>query len=39
MDIQANDADEIIPRLWLGNHRAAKDDNFLRKNKITVVFN
>lgn len=39
MEIKANDADEIIPRLWLGNHRAAKDENFIKRNNITVVFN
>jgi protein-tyrosine phosphatase len=34
-----NNADEIIPRLWLGNVRASKDIDFIRKNKINVVFN
>ena len=33
------DAHEIIPNIWLGNSRAAADDNFLTDNKITVVFN
>ena len=29
----------IVPRLWLGNRVAAADEEFLRKNNITVVFN
>jgi hypothetical protein len=35
----ANNADLIIPRLWIGNYRAAADRNFLQANNITVVFN
>ena len=34
-----NDADEIIPRIWLGNYRASTDEDFIRKNNIKVVFN
>lgn len=34
-----NDADEIIPRLWLGNVRASKDEHFIRTKRIQVVFN
>jgi dual specificity phosphatase 12 len=34
-----NDADLIIPGLWLGNAKAAMDDNFLKKNSIQTVFN
>ena len=34
-----NDADEIIPRLYLGNVRASKDEHFLRSKNIQVVFN
>ena len=34
-----NDADEIIPRIWLGNYRASTDEDFIRKNNINVVFN
>jgi len=34
-----NDADEIIPRIWLGNYRASMDEKFIRKNNINVVFN
>jgi hypothetical protein len=32
-------AQEIVPRLWLGNRHAALDTTFLRNNKIDVVFN
>jgi rhodanese-related sulfurtransferase len=34
-----NNADLILPGLWLGNGKASMDENFLRKNGITVVFN
>ncbi len=34
-----NDADEIIPRLWLGNVKASQDEEFIKRNNITVVFN
>jgi rhodanese-related sulfurtransferase len=37
--MEKNDADEIIPRLWLGNVRASTDDNFIHRNGIQVVFN
>jgi len=33
------DAHEIIPGLWLGNKKASMNKEFLRKNKITTVFN
>jgi predicted protein tyrosine phosphatase len=33
------DANEIIPRLWLGNAKASQDEEFIKKNNITVVFN
>ena len=39
MDIQANDADEIIPRLWLGNVRASQDEDFIQRENIDVIFN
>jgi protein tyrosine phosphatase len=29
----------IIPRLWLGNYRAAKDVAFLKKNRIDIIVN
>lgn len=34
-----NDADEIIPNLWLGNHRCALNITFLKKNNINLVIN
>jgi rhodanese-related sulfurtransferase len=33
------DADEIIPRVWLGNRYAAVNGEWLSANNITVVFN
>ena len=32
-------ADEVVPRLWLGNKRAAADEAWLKQHGITVVFN
>jgi hypothetical protein len=29
----------IIPRLWLGNVKAATDDGWLKRENVTVVFN
>lgn len=37
--MNVNDADEIIPRLWLGNVKASRDINFIKQNNIQVVFN
>lgn len=37
--LQMNNADEIIPGLWLGNFNAAKDENFLTTHGIQTVFN
>ncbi len=34
-----DDANMIVPRLWLGNKNAAADEKFLKDNNITVVFN
>lgn len=34
-----NDADLIMPGLWLGNGKASMNEEFLSKNNITVVFN
>lgn len=34
-----NNADEILPNLWLGNFNSAKDENFLRNANIKTVFN
>lgn len=35
----SNNADEIIPGVWLGNLRAAQDETFLKNAGIKVVFN
>lgn len=35
----SNNADQIVPNLWLGNLRAAQDETFLRNAGIQVVFN
>lgn len=37
--MESNIADEIIPRLWLGNAKSSMDEDFIRRNNITVVFN
>ena len=37
--LNVEDANEIIPRLWLGNAKASMDDNFIKSNGIEVVFN
>ena len=37
--MESNIADEIIPRLWLGNAKASMDEEFIRRNNITAVFN
>lgn len=34
-----NNADEILPGLWLGNFASSKDDVFLRTHGIETVFN
>lgn len=31
--------DEIIPGIWLGNHKAAIDIDFLKKNNINFILN
>lgn len=33
------DADEIVPRVWLGNRFAALDGDWLSENEINTVFN
>lgn len=33
------DADEIIPNIYLGNHKSALNINFLKKNNINVIVN
>lgn len=35
----ANNADEILPGLWLGNSQASQDEVFLRTHNIKTVFN
>jgi dual specificity phosphatase 12 len=35
----SEDANEIIPRLWLGNAKASMDEDFIRQKGIQVVFN
>ena len=35
----SDDANLIIPQLWLGNARASMDEDFIRRNNIVVVFN
>lgn len=37
--MKADPANEIIPRLWLGNARASMDPEFIHTHHITVVFN
>jgi protein-tyrosine phosphatase len=32
-------ADEVVPRLWLGNKQAAADVDWLQQHDITAVFN
>lgn len=34
-----NEADLIVPQVWLGNAKAAHNQDFLRNEKIDVVFN
>jgi rhodanese-related sulfurtransferase len=33
------DAHEILPRLWLGNIKAAMNEEFIKQHNIVVVFN
>ena len=39
MSIHMENAHEIIPRLWLGNSKAALDEQFLKEKGIETVFN
>lgn len=34
-----DDANLILPGLWLGNGKSSMNEEFLKKNKITTVFN
>ena len=36
---RGNDADEIIPGLWLGNFTSSRDETFLKEKNIETVFN
>jgi protein tyrosine/serine phosphatase len=36
---RGNDADEIIPGLWLGNFASSRDETFLKEKNIETVFN
>jgi len=35
----AEDANEILPRVWLGNARASMNEDFIKQKNIQVVFN
>ncbi len=37
--MEQENAHEILPRLWLGNIKAALDEDFIRQHRITTVFN
>jgi protein-tyrosine phosphatase len=37
--ILGNNADEILPGLWLGNFNSSKDEVFLKTKNISTVFN
>lgn len=37
--MSVQNANEIVPRLWLGNKTAASDGEWLREKGVTVVFN
>jgi predicted protein tyrosine phosphatase len=39
MSVRGNNADEIYPRIWLGNRRAAMDPDYLQSQHIDTVFN
>lgn len=36
---RSDPANEILPGLWLGNRQASVDEEFLKANRIQVVFN
>jgi hypothetical protein len=36
---QSENANEILPGLWLGNAKASMDEQFIHRNNIQVVFN
>jgi hypothetical protein len=35
----SDNANEILPGLWLGNAKSSVDENFIHRNNIQVVFN
>jgi protein-tyrosine phosphatase len=35
----SNDADEIVPRLWLGNFNSSQNIDFIKNHRITVIVN
>lgn len=37
--IPTENANEILPRLWLGNYAASQDESFLKSKGIDTVFN
>lgn len=37
--MSSDDANEIIPRLWLGNAKASMNEDFIKQHNIQVVFN
>jgi len=37
--MDSDNANEIIPRLWLGSVKASMDEDFIIRNNIVVVFN
>jgi len=37
--MEEENAHEILPRLWLGNIKAALDEDFIKQQRITTVFN
>lgn len=37
--MESQDANEILPRLWLGNARASMNEDFIKDKDIKVVFN
>lgn len=36
---QSDPANEVLPRLWLGNAQSSMDPQFIQQNRIQVVFN
>jgi dual specificity phosphatase 12 len=37
--MSSDDANEVIPRLWLGNAKASMNEDFIQHHNIQVVFN